>query len=176
VDGNPDNNTAFVDILKRLKVETVVVTTTQDVLQALRVSPFDVLITNVWRPNDPVQGEISLTTCPVHYFDFPEDSFQRQNPKESVRTRFNNDIDSFNEFANKHAAAGYGLAEIVVSSSEGVSTTPEIVFFSGIHARFARPKCGYRITNRPDVLLNDVVSIVEQRHVNSLSTRASKKN
>jgi hypothetical protein len=40
-------------------------------LNALKIAPYDIVITNVWRPNDPDHLKNELTVCRVHYFDFP---------------------------------------------------------------------------------------------------------
>jgi CheY-like chemotaxis protein len=71
VDDKPEQNAPIAKILQKMGMRVETRNWTQDALNALKVGPYDVIITNVWRPKDPDQGKRPLTLCPVHYFDFP---------------------------------------------------------------------------------------------------------
>jgi hypothetical protein len=136
----------------------------------MQVSPFDVIITNVWRPADPQNKARKLDICRVHYFDFPSPKLEMDAMNAQEITQYGKErarelaLDRFNVDENLHSAAGFGMAETILSSPGTDKSRPQIIFFSADNARVARPMCGYRITNRADVLLNSVVSILEQRN------------
>jgi CheY-like chemotaxis protein len=169
VDDKPEQNAPIANILQKMGMRVETRNWTQDALNALKVAPYDVIITNVWRPRDPDQRKRSLTVCPVHYFDFPRgldtSSFFRDEDlakdKDQARALA---LERFNADANLHGAAGFGLADTVLADWGNDDSVPQIIFFTAENARVARPLCGYRITNRGDVLLNAIVSILEQRY------------
>jgi CheY-like chemotaxis protein len=178
VDDKPAGNASLKGILEKMGMHVVSKNWTQEALNALKVSPYDVIITNVWRPKDPDQLQRALTVCHVHYFDFPRGSETEWTQKNSAGEDQAKDpnardaaLERFNTFANQHAAAGYALADEVLADAGDDDTAPQIVFFTAEHARVARPFCGYRITNRADVLLNSIVSILEQRYYKRLASK-----
>jgi hypothetical protein len=77
----------------------------------------------------------------------------------------------FNADSNLHSAAGFGLADTILADWGNDDSAPQIIFFTAENARVARPLCGYRITNRGDVLLNSIVSILEQRYAKRLGVK-----
>lgn len=157
-----------------MRVETRI--WTRDALNALKVVPYDLIITNVWRPSDPDQLKRALTLCAVHYFDFPRgmdtkkffpDKEVAKDPDHARALA----LDRFNADANLHGAPGFGLADTILTDWGNDDSAPQIIFFSAENARVARPLCGYRITNRADVLLNSIVSILEQRCAKRLAAK-----
>jgi hypothetical protein len=205
VDDKPDENAEIESILKKfLHIDVVPVPSTADAMRAMQVSPFDVIITNVWRPHDPENEKRELSVCRVHFFDFPYDNFGLNQSKimnviepkslkrdagEKPASTFPHSglelnytdakevadygkershelaLERFNHYTNAHSAAGFGMADIILSAPGTDYTKPQIIFFTtGENAKVARPMCGYAITNRADILLNSVISILEQRH------------
>jgi CheY-like chemotaxis protein len=170
VDDKPAQNAAIQNILTKLKIKVVDVASTAEAMSAMQISPFDVIITNVWRPADPENKARKLDICRVHYFDFPDPRLETSFSSAQEIAQYGSEharelaLDRFNIEANLHGAAGYGMAETILSSPGTNSTKPQIIFFSADNARVARPMCGFRITNRADILLNSVVSILEQRN------------
>jgi CheY-like chemotaxis protein len=176
VDDKPEGNAALVDVLKqKLKIIVVPVNSSAEALAAMQISPYDLIITNVWRPKDPQNLQLRLSACKVHYFDFPDERLAReymdqvQNPVREVAKALA--LDRFNAEQNLHSQAGYSLADQIVSTPGTRESKPEIIFFSAVNAEVARPMCGYRITNRADVLLNSIVSILGERHADSLANK-----
>lgn len=178
VDDKPAGNAAIESILGKLKIIVVDVNSTGAAISAMQVSPYDVIITNVWRPADPENRAQKLDICRVHYFDFPDPKLEATFTNAQEVTQYGNErarqlgLDRFNVEANLHGAAGFGLAETVLSLPGTNKTRPQIIFFAADNAKVARPMCGYRITNRADVLLNSVVSILEQRNAQSLAAKS----
>jgi CheY-like chemotaxis protein len=73
VDDKPAWNAPIADLLRqRLKIIVVPVSSTAEALEAMQISPYDLVITNIWRPNDPENRQRKLSLCRVHYFDFPD--------------------------------------------------------------------------------------------------------
>ena len=148
------------------------------------LTPYDVVISNAWRPNDSENLKRSLSRCKVHFFDLPEDD-------EEKRSRFikQTDIDlygkeratelalaEFNRNANEKSEAGFDLAETIFTSPGTDNTRPGFILFAAKTARVARSLCNYTITNSGDVLLNSIVSILEQKHAYRLVRRHKKED
>jgi hypothetical protein len=180
VDDKPNEivNAAIADFLEQtLKLIVVQVPTTAEALEAMRISPFDLLITNIWRPKDPDNRQRKLDRCRVHYFDFPDPSLTKAFMKADELQQYGAEMAKsralvrFNEEQNTHSPAGFGMAEMLVSAPGTNSSKPEIIFFSAASAEVARPVCGYKITNRIDVLLNSIVSVLGERHADVLAKK-----
>jgi len=177
VDDKPLGNAPISDLLKKLKIIVVNATSTKEALDAMRVSPFDIIVTNVWRPNDKEYAERALTLCSVHYFDFPDEQTAAQsNGADDLRvmtpdTARVQALFRFNQNENQRPPAGFALADIVLSSPGTSESLPDVIFFSAVNAEVARPLCGYTITNRVDVLLNAIVSLLAQRHSDALARK-----
>lgn len=180
VDNDPDSNSEIVDILSNLRIHVTRVTTTDEAFGVLRIRPVDMIITNVWRPKDPETGKRILTVCRVHYFDFPGgndklvSSFYSNTEKADLGEVKSHELalERFNLYENMHAPAGFGMADSILTDSKSDTSNPPIIFFSSQNAEVARPLCGYTITNRADVLLNTIVTLLEIRHYETLRTKS----
>jgi hypothetical protein len=164
----------IVGFLEKLKIAVVPVSSTNQAMNAMRISPFDVVISNAWRPKDPENLKRPLSMCKVYYFDFADnqtaDKFIDHTEVDSYGLERARQIalDRFNKEANAHAAAGFDLVETIFSSPGSDKTIPDVILFADATAKVARSLCNYTITNRGDVLLNSIVSILEQRHADRL--------
>jgi CheY-like chemotaxis protein len=176
VDDKPEGNSTIVDLLReKLKIIVVPVNTSTEAFKAMQISPYDLIITNVWREHDPQNLQLGLSACKVHYFDFPSTTVankyisqvQISDPAGARLLA----LDRFNADENLHSPAGFSLADQITSNPGTHESKPEIIFFSAINAEVARPMCGYRITNRVDVLLNSIVSILGERHADTLASK-----
>lgn len=171
VDDKPKGNEFLIYLLDQLRIGVVVAKTSEEAFEAMKISPFDIVITNVWRPSDPENGKLKLDRCRVHYFDYPDPKTERlflTDPQASDETKALALL-RFNAEQNLHSPAGFGLAEQIISKPGSKKTRPDIVFFSDDTARVARTMCGRAITNRADVLLNLIVSILSERHSDQLA-------
>jgi CheY-like chemotaxis protein len=174
VDDHKENNTDIAKILRALKIDIIYAASTAEALDAMKVSPFDIVITDVWRPDDPENLKLPLSKCRVHYFDFPDRDLAAKTIKQDEVARFGKEraeqlaLQRLNDNANAHSPAGFGLAEVILAAPGKEKVTPDIIFFAADTAEVARPLCGFRITNRIDVLLNSVVSILSERHADTL--------
>jgi hypothetical protein len=168
---NNDFNVSIVEILRNLKIHVDKVSSTDEAMNAMRIRPYDVVISNAWRSNDPENRKQPLKMCKVHYFDFPDDRLKDADERTREIT-----LDQFNRDANMHSPAGFSLADIIISSPGDDGTKPDVILFAARTAEVASSLCNYTITNRGDVLLNTIVSILEQRHAAKLSkSQATKK-
>jgi hypothetical protein len=102
------------------------------------------VISNVHRSGD--EGK-PLKTCPVHYFDFPNDNLRKQ---------FNDEIAAFNQTNNATSQAGFNLLERM--RNESSEREIPVIFFTSEAAGKIGTKCSTLVTNRFDILLQQVVS------------------
>ncbi|WP_156944622.1 hypothetical protein [Bradyrhizobium sp. Ec3.3] len=173
---NPFNNT-IVGILEKLKISVVTASSTKEATDAMQITPFDIIISNVWRPADTENLKRPLSMCKVHYFDFPnsEEANKFIKPVDVVLSGYERAreiaLTEFNKEANAHAAAGFVLAESIFAAPSTDRIRPNVILFAAATARVARSLCDYTITNRGDVLLNAVVSALEKKHANLLVRR-----
>jgi CheY-like chemotaxis protein len=183
VDPNPEN-APIKKMLEKMGMQVTSKNTTEEALDILKVSPFDVIITNVSHPKDPEHRKRSLTVCRVLYFDFPNSpdmswtkqyfslEDQTKDPEQAKQLA----LARFDLDANIHSEAGFGLADQILYDWGTNDKAPQIIFYTNEFARVARPFCGYRITNRGDVLLNSIVSILEQRYAKRLDAKPWEKS
>jgi hypothetical protein len=120
------------------------VSSTDQALSAMRLSPFDIVISNVWRPDDPDNLKRPLLSCKIHYFDFPDEAqAEKEISKTDVatygleRSRIIA-LDQFNKEVNTNSPAGFSLAETIFSSPGNNKTKPDVVLFAAATARVAR--------------------------------------
>jgi CheY-like chemotaxis protein len=162
VDDKPGNNQIERGILQTLKIEVTLATSTTEALLALRHSRFDVVVSNVWRPNEPRETLRKLEKCPVHYFDFPDAKTRKDYERAGG-------LEAFNRYSNEHGPAGFSMIEQLVTEDQ--QTSVPVIFYSGRTADIARSMCGEKMTNRADVLLQTIVSNLEERRWNRLPER-----
>lgn len=173
--GYSEFNNKIVGLLEKLRIAVVRASSTKEAMDALRLSPFDIVISNAWRAKDAENLKGALLICKVYYFDFPDENTENKFTKQADIDSFGPNraraiaLDQFNSEANAHAAAGFGLAETIASLPGSTITKPNFIVFADATARVARSLCQYTITNRGDVLLNSIVTILEQRHANRLT-------
>jgi CheY-like chemotaxis protein len=160
VDDNPQNNMHERSILAKLKIDVTVATSTAEALRALRRTPFDLIISDIDRPRDPM---MPLKRCQIHYFDYPNDELrERYNKPSGFR------LEGFNADQNKSGPAGFSMIEQLVPEYEAM---PRVIFYTRAENASIRSLCGDRITDRPDILLQTVVSILEEERWDRLPDR-----
>jgi hypothetical protein len=174
IDDKTDGNEPIVALLReKLKIVVVQATSTAQAQQKMKLSPFDLIITNVWRENDPDNQKHKLSLCRVHYFDFPDSKSEKSNTEFDDINKYGKErarmlaLERFNEQQNMQSPAGFAVAESILSALE--TDSPKVVFFSAVNAQVARPLCGNGITNDVGVLLNSIVSILGERHSEKLN-------
>jgi CheY-like chemotaxis protein len=157
VDDEPSNNVRERRILEALRIDVTLVKTTAEAFRTLRRSPYDLIISDVWRKEDV---RVQLNRCRVHYFDYPD---------ESLRQRYavgSQGLIDFNIAQNREGPAGFSMIEQLVP--EDGMMNPPVIFYAGRQASTVRSLCGEKITNRVDVLLHAVVSALEEQRWNEL--------
>jgi CheY-like chemotaxis protein len=158
-DDHPENNKLERDILKKLKIDVSAVKSTAEALRALRRGVYDIIISDVRRTKDP-SG--LLDRCRLHYFDYPNDELKK-------KYEANGGLAAFNADQNLTGPAGFSMIEGLVP--EDGTMSPRVIFYSGRNADIVRSLCGDKITNRGDILLQTVVSMLEELHWDRLPKR-----
>lgn len=159
VDDNPQNNARLIRILRTLRIDVTEARTNDQALAAARDYPFDLVISDVWRARE-IGGE--LQHCQVHYFDFPDQTLRADAAKASAASG-TDPLVAFNIKQNSTAPAGFELAERLHNESGQLASKPRLLFYAGRSAGIVRSLCGDGITNRIDVLLQSVVSLLEEQ-------------
>jgi CheY-like chemotaxis protein len=161
-DDHPENNEQVQKILEDLGMRFVTAKSTDEALQRLERDSYDLIISSS-RHNEQAAP---LTLCPVHYFDFPDSD---------TRARFNDNLDAFNDAINKAAPGGFVFMEKLkdLEVNHGAKAIP-IIFYSASTRGLVRSLCARTTTNRADILLQNVVSSLEEQRWQELSdnTRA----
>jgi CheY-like chemotaxis protein len=160
VDDKPENNLHIASFLHSIGIKLKSVGSTKDALESLRTTPYSLVITNVFRRNDP--GKIPLKKCRVYYFDFPTAVDEHKFTGSSTAER----LAAFNAQENQSGPAGYSLLEQL--ALDRGATAPRTIVFSAENASISRSLCGDIITNRFDILLHSIVSLLEEARADKL--------
>jgi CheY-like chemotaxis protein len=149
VDDKPGNNVLEAKVLADIGIKVQLATSTTEALQLLPVFNPDLIISNVIRPGDM---EEPLKNCKAHYFEVPPNV-------ESDLSELNSDL-----LAGNGKATGFTMAEAIsqVDSKFTDHLQPRIIFYSASSAGIATNQCARIITNRADLLLQNVVSALEE--------------
>lgn len=159
VDSTPSNNDIERTLLTQLKINVKSVTSTEQALFELRRRPYDLIISNVWRPKD---SRGPLNRCKIHYFEFPSDEIKHEYEQPNGRG-----LEGFNDDSNKRGPAGFTMVEKIADLDADV--TPPVIFYAAESAKIVRSLCGHTITNRRDFLLQAVVSVLEEQRWTELN-------
>jgi CheY-like chemotaxis protein len=158
VDPNVENNKVLVDILSSLGIAVVRAYSTNEALQRLSRDHYSLVISSVHRGSE-TGGPLNL--CPVHYFDFPDDK---------LREQFNGDLAAFNRSNNVSSQAGFNMLEEMRHNPTSIDTP--VIFFTNEAAGKVGTQCSTLVTNRFDVLLQQVVSTLALERWNTLTTNS----
>ncbi|WP_250523462.1 MULTISPECIES: hypothetical protein [unclassified Caballeronia] len=162
VDQNPDNNARELSFLRSIGIETFHVGSTSEALKFIPVIRPDVIISNISRPKDAPER---LGNCPAHYYALPSWA----NGYSSL-DQLNLDVNS-----GKTEAKGFALAEEVSKlpipyNELADKENSRIIFYTARSGGISSSQCGRIVTNRTDVLLNEVVSVLEESNWRMLGT------
>lgn len=149
VDGNPQNNSLEESILTDLGIEVHRTLNTKEALDVLPGLKPDLIISNVVRTGDEV---LPLRNCPAYYFDVPT------LVKESI-VQLNTELSS-----GTTKATGFSMAEAIsqVAPTYTDHLQPKIIFYSASAGGVVASQCARLVTNRVDLLLQGVVSALEE--------------
>jgi hypothetical protein len=166
VDPNPDHNRYERRILEDMGVSVQLAWSTEEALRFLEATVQDAIpdlvVSNITRTEEP-EPTTSLSTCPSVYYDFPD----KKNLRADLNRRadFKNDIWQFNAFEQIVPPAGFAMAESMAKKFPkhfGNHQRPRIIFYTAASGGIAADACARIITNRPDVLLENVVSALAE--------------
>jgi len=157
VDGQPQNNQDEESILTDMGIEVRRATNTKDALSLLPGYLPDLIISNVVRDGDE---HLVLKNCPAHYFEVPRGlsvSLAQLNAE---------------TMAGTGRATGFSMAE-AISNIEALSVytdhlQPRLIFYSASNGGISTSQCARTVTNRADLLLQSVVSGLEEVRWNKL--------
>ena len=149
VDGNPSNNQLEENILTDMGIVIRRAPNTKIALSILPEFAPDIIISNIARSDE---AQLPLHNCPAHYFAVPA----------GVSASLN----TLNEatMAGTGKATGFGMAE-AISNTFPIYTDheqPRIIFYSASNGGLSASRCARVVTNRVDVLLQSVVSALEE--------------
>jgi hypothetical protein len=105
------------------------------------------------RPGDT---STPLAQCRAAYFDFPD---------QEARQEYGDDLNRFNANIQTNPPAGFAIAEQLAQKFTdrfGKTQAPRIIFYTLASGGISASACGRIVTNRPDVLLQSVVSALEE--------------
>jgi len=151
VDDHPDNNMLEREVLKTIGIDVFLADDKEALVLLPRIQP-GLIISDITREKDQAQP---LRNCPAHYFQMPEG--------------VNGDLANLNQnlLEGRTKATGFSLAE-AISNVSGLSTSytdhasPRIIFYAAASGTRSASQCARLVTNRPAVLLNSVVSALEE--------------
>jgi CheY-like chemotaxis protein len=151
VDDRPDNNKLERQVLETIGIEVFLAEDTKEALVLLpRVRP-DLIISDIIRENDKAQP---LKNCPAHYFQVPAGM-------DADLAKINKDL-----LEGQSKATGFSTAEAISITSTASDYTdhasPRIIFYAASAGTISASQCARLVTNRPAVLLNSVVSALEE--------------
>lgn len=152
VDDHPTNNVLEREVLKTIGIDVFLADDTKEALVLLRRVAPDLIISNIARETDKAQP---LRNCPAHYFEMPD------GVAEDIATLNKNLLEGNTK------ATGFSLAE-TISGLSGLPikftdhASPRIIFYTAASGTISASQCARLVTNRPAVLLNAVVSALEE--------------
>jgi CheY-like chemotaxis protein len=149
VDGNPQNNSLEESILTDIGIQVSRASNTKEALALLPGLKPDLIISNVVRTGDEA---LPLHYCPAYYFDVPA------GVKDNLG-KLNVDLSS-----GATKATGFSLPEAIsqVNPAYADHFQPKIIFYSASAGGIAVSQCARLVTNRVDLLLQGVVSALEE--------------
>jgi CheY-like chemotaxis protein len=149
VDGNPQNNALEESILNDMGIEITRASNTNGALSLLPGLKPDLIISNVVRQGDETYA---LHNCPAHYFDVPP--------------RVTEDLGKLNAdlIAGTTKLTGFSLAEAISKVAPDYTNhfQPKLIFYSASAGGISVSQCARMVTNRVDLLLQAVVSALEE--------------
>jgi hypothetical protein len=157
VDQHPTNNTLERGILEDMGIKVQLALSNEDADRLMDAfaredgEGVDLVISNVVRP----EGEPRpLRKCPATYFRSPDTTLANDG-----------DLSGFNANLQLHPPGGFAMAETFAEKYPerfGDTQTPRTIFYTGASGGIAADACARIITNRADVLLQTVVSALEE--------------
>ncbi|MDA9464491.1 response regulator receiver protein [Bradyrhizobium sp. CCBAU 53415] len=167
VDGRPSNNRLEEGILRDMGIDLQIALNTGEAINLARKYDFDLVISNLIREHDT---SVPLDRCGAFYFAFPN---------EELSQKFANDLGRFNAQTKESPPAGFAMAEKFAQEFPnrfGDTQLPRIIFYTASSGGIATSRCGRIVTNRPDVLLQSVVSALEEFRWDRLVSPKSQKS
>jgi CheY-like chemotaxis protein len=149
VDQHSQNNDLETAIFNDMGIEVRRVISTDEALQTLNRFSADLIISNINRPDD---RRAPLINCQAHYYQVP--------------ASIHDSLDHLNStiLTGNSEENGFSMAELI-SHVHPAFTDPEhprIIYYTSVAGGFAASRCARLITNQVDVLLQNVVSALEE--------------
>ncbi len=154
VDGMPSNNRLEEGVLQDMGMEVRRALSTPEALYLAERFDFDLVISNMSRPGNT---STSLKRCGAAYFELPDD--------DKLLKEYGDDLNRFNANIRTNPPAEFAMAEEFAQKFPdrfGDTQVPRIIFYTLASGGISASACGRIVTNRPDVLLQSVVSALEE--------------
>ncbi|EPE93851.1 hypothetical protein [Rhizobium grahamii] len=148
VDQDPGNNVIERGVLENMGITVQLALSTSEAQTFLRADNYDLVISNGYRDEKPTL----LKQCPAYYVDFPS---------KALRDQFGDDLQKFNIHQQSDPIGGFAMAEVLVAEYTtvfGDRQVPRIIYYTASNGGLVADACSRIVTNRPDVLLQSVVS------------------
>jgi len=140
-------------ILEDIGIKVQLALSTTASLDLTRVEGFDLVISNIARPGDI---SVPLKLCGAAYFAFPS---------ANLHSAYDGDLNRFNAQMQLNPAAGFAMADKFAEEFPKRFGDPQkarIIFYAAASGGIAASRCARIITNRADILLQSVVSALEE--------------
>ena len=158
VDGNPTDNTIEREIFEDIGMKFQLALNTDSALQLMEAETpdkFDLVISTVFRKED--HKPILLSKCPAVFFSLPSS-------QQASGYHYDN-LAQLNESLAATPPAGFPMAESFAEhfpKTFGYNKIQRIIFYTGANDGISANACARLVTNRPDVLLQRVVSALAE--------------
>lgn len=150
----------MIHILELLDINVSIFKHFDTALDYVKNNSVHLIVTDVWLGKDII-GNTALKKCHVHYFEFPDKKIEREYNGSLVR--FNADQN------NVKVPGGYHLAELIeLEFYRNEGAKPKLIFFSYKNTKVSRSFCGSGSYDRFDLLLQAIISQLEEKRWNKL--------
>jgi hypothetical protein len=149
--GNISERTLMEDM--GIKIRTA--SNTDEAINLANVEQFDLVISNLVRHDE---ATLPLNKCHAAYFEFPAAT-------EGLRAQFDNNLQEFNAWTQLHPPAGFAMAERFAQAFPdhfADTQAPRIILYTAAAGGVAASACVRTVTNRLDILLQSVISALEE--------------
>lgn len=169
LDTNLPNNTAERQVLQAISISVQRAQSPDDAMRLARQAakdgePYDLIISNI--SANPGLGP--LKKCPVVFNEKPS------------QLNWSGTLDELNKFENEKPRMGFAFAEQLATDEDTAQAymqpgNPRLIFYSGDNGGISSTMCARIVTNYADILLQNVVSALEESRWKKLPSPPSAK-
>jgi CheY-like chemotaxis protein len=173
VDPNPENQSLERNVLRSMGVLVDVARTTKESIARVQEQEYDLVISNLGRPGDDEVVD-ALSHCEATLFKIPPELTL-------VPQKNQSDLNLRDVTGNIRQIPGVSRAEMLARAEPdrfyGGANNPaqpaRLIFYSGHGTGVVADQCARLVTNRADVLLNEVVSALSEVRWSRLAPKSN---